>query len=134
MIRLRQTPGKYRIFFYKKCDGVHSQILDFKLDRNIFTRSNLAADCLDNISRCIAFVMLSSEAVNEIVCDEMRLAIQLRTVLRHTLRPCILIPSLIEIGVNIEELYITNCNTSKGASAQQNNSCLRFSEWEKRLW
>jgi hypothetical protein len=102
--------------------------------RNIFTRSTLAADCLDNISRCIAFVMLSSEAVNEVVCDEMRLAIQLRTVLRHTLRPFILIPSLIEIGVNIEELFITNCNAIKGASTQQNNFCLRFSEWEKRLW
>lgn len=108
---------------------------------NIFTRSILASDCLDTIRCCITFVMLCSEAVNNIARDEMRLAIQLRAVFRHIIRPFNLIPSVIEMGVNIEDRFMksksshhTKCNTIKDDSMLPSISHLRFSEWEKRLW
>jgi hypothetical protein len=85
--------------------------------------------------------MLCSEAVNRIARDEMRLAIHLRAVFRHIIRPFSLIPSVIEMGVNIEDRYMksksshhTKCNTIKDDSTQLNISHLRFAEWEKRLW
>jgi hypothetical protein len=107
-------------------------------NRDIFTKTTLAADGMDAICRCITFISLGSETVDNITSAEVRLAIQLRGVLRNYMRPFVLIPSIIEVGVNIEDLFLNSKraystihgDTSKHHSFSHSN----FSEWEKRLW